>query len=583
MPRITAIELENFQSIERRTRIELKPITLLFGPNSAGKSAVFDALQLLQVLLDPIKFNEDQAADMVNRWARRRASDEKVRELSLAIEFQFEFNDLIEVWEDPDNWPSHYPRTNSPGFWISSEDDDPDEPKPDFDGGIVRIDCQLKVETESHKTRCLLSECSCSFNNRPLLTITKSDPRSSNPDAAAYIDGNEEYGERILVIYEESNFLSAGLMVELLQLRSEDSNFILQKLDSKYAVASAVVSRSLSPLNVSVGLGMDRLHWRGIPDRIKTNACDILFYLGTVLFKPLRGQPGTVRSDRRAPTPKEALTVVNLGLLGWWSSDVFSASSPSALLSEAAIDIDEHFKGLAVAAHADLVLEAARHVFWGGEHAAKYIEPVRTKAKILERVNYHLEKNLFSEKLYKLYCASTAMVPIDLNEDDLHGYYILAQPAAVRLFLQDGIGHKVELQDVGSGIPFVLPILYAVAAGTFVTIQQPELHLHPALQSSIADIFVEELNDDDGSQFIIETHSEHLLLRLLRRIRDLEKGMCLSDAFRLTNDQIAVYYFDPQVNEGTIVTRQLVTPLGDFYTDWPRGFFAERNRDLFDN
>jgi len=211
------------------------------------------------------------------------------------------------------------------------------------------------------------------------------------------------------------------------------------------------------------------------------------------------------------------------------------------------------------------------------------LEPIRNRSKLLEQVNHHLEKNLFTEKLYKLRCASTAMVPIDLTEDDPRGYYILAQPAAVRLFLQDGTGHKVELQDVGSGIPFVLPILYAVACGGLVRIQQPELHLHPALQSSIADVFVEEINRDLNTQFIVETHSEHLLLRLLRRIRDVEKGQCISEDLKLANDQAAVYYFDPQLSGGTVVTRQLITPLGDFYTDWPRGFFAERNRDLFDN
>jgi predicted ATPase len=158
----------------------------------------------------------------------------------------------------------------------------------------------------------------------------------------------------------------------------------------------------------------------------------------------------------------------------------------------------------------------------------------------------------------------------------------LAQPAAVRLFLQDGDGRKVELQDVGSGIPFVLPVLYAVACQGIVKVQQPELHLHPALQSSMADIFVEELNCTGSGQFIIETHSEHVLLRLLRRIRDVEKDKCLSEDMKLTNKDISVYYFDPQVSGGTVVTQLLVTPLGDFYTDWPQGFFQERNGDLFD-
>jgi len=87
MPRITAIELENFQSIERRTRIELKPITLLFGPNSAGKSTVFDALELLRIILDPNEFNEARAADIVNRWARRKEGDEEYRERFLQLNF----------------------------------------------------------------------------------------------------------------------------------------------------------------------------------------------------------------------------------------------------------------------------------------------------------------------------------------------------------------------------------------------------------------------------------------------------------------------------------------------------------------
>src|SRR5437879_2134370 len=43
---ITAVEIENFKGIRERTRIELRPITLLFGPNSAGKSTLLHALQL---------------------------------------------------------------------------------------------------------------------------------------------------------------------------------------------------------------------------------------------------------------------------------------------------------------------------------------------------------------------------------------------------------------------------------------------------------------------------------------------------------------------------------------------------------
>jgi hypothetical protein len=585
MPHITAIELENFQSIERRTRIELRPITLLFGPNSAGKSAVFDALELLRALLDPNEFDEDRASDMVNRWARRIPGDAKVREMSVAVEFNFRAENLYELWSDSSNWRGHYPRTETPGFWIYDDDDAWEEREQElFEGGIVRIDLKLKTETSQSDVKCWLSECVCSFKDEPVVTITKADPQNPSPEAAAYVDGRKDLGERILAVHNDFGFVSSSLVVALHRLKEkEDTNFIFRNTESSLCVVSAVVARSLSPLNISVGVGMDFHPWEGLPQAIRQNGCDILFYLGTVLFKESRGQTGAVKADRRAPKPEEALTVVDLRLSGWWSRDVFSASSPADLLKTISQGIDEHYQGLAEAAHADLLLRTASADFWGGEHAAKHIEPVRARAHILEKVNHHLEKSLFTEKLYKLFCASTLMVPIDLDEDDPWSYYALAQPAAVRLFLQDGDGNKVELQDVGSGIPFVLPILYAVACGQVVKVQQPELHLHPALQSSIADVFVEELSGEPSTQFIVETHSEHLLLRLLRRIRDLEKGQCLSEDAKLTHDQLAVYYFDPQVSGGTVVTRQMVTPLGDFYTDWPRGFFSERNRDLFDD
>ena len=317
-------------------------------------------------------------------------------------------------------------------------------------------------------------------------------------------------------------------------------------------------------------------------DHLCINASDIGFYFGAMLGNIIRDSPPLVNSDRRAPRPEETLTIVDLGLRGWWDESVFSPSSPAFLFQSNIQKIDPHYQGLAEVAHADLILKASNNIFWGGSHAATNIAEVRNHAYKLDRVNHHLERSLFTEKLYRLTSASTLMVPIDLREEDPNGFYALAQPAAVRLFLQDASGQNIDLCDVGSGIPFVLPVLYAICAQGFVTVQQPELHLHPALQSSLADIFIEEANREGFGQFVIETHSEHFLLRLLRRIKSTTKGTCLSEELKLSNEDVSIYYFDPQVEGGTFVTRQLVTPLGDFYSDWPRGFFAERNIDLFD-
>jgi predicted ATPase len=97
-------------------------------------------------------------------------------------------------------------------------------------------------------------------------------------------------------------------------------------------------------------------------------------------------------------------------------------------------------------------------------------------------------------------------------------------------------GFKVEIEDVGVGISQVIPVLVAcwqIAHGSggemaddwcqTVHIQQPELHLHPKLQAQLGDVFLKSIRESGGIDrgfFLLESHSEHLLLRILRRIRE---------------------------------------------------------------
>ena len=89
-------------------------------------------------------------------------------------------------------------------------------------------------------------------------------------------------------------------------------------------------------------------------------------------------------------------------------------------------------------------------------------------------------------------------------------------------------GVRVHPRDVGVGVSQVLPVIVAAlyrvehGAGAFVVVEQPELHVHPKLQVSLADLFIQQACAGTVSdhQFLLETHSEHILLRLLRRIRE---------------------------------------------------------------
>jgi predicted ATPase len=580
MTSITAIEVENFQSIERRTRIELKPITLLYGPNSAGKSSIFDALELLQVVLDPTKFDQTKAANMLNRWARHKDAN-GWRQTFLAVEFPYDFekygNDVVDIWKNPENWPNGTVKKTDPCFWFAFDYEEHEEKK----GATVRIEVTLKVINNENSNNCFLSEFNILLDGVSIISLATQGPHGPKyEEQLANVNSQNDYGYRWLTINEYMNFEALEFKAVLSQ---KNNPRLFTKHENGHFIHDWIKSNSLDPKTLSPA-DATVFMWGYFPERemICINASDISFYFGTLFGTIFRNSPCLVNSDRRAPGPEEVLTIVDLGLRGWWDESDFSPSSPSFLFRTTIKKIDPHYQGLAEVAHADVIVKTANDSFWGGTHAASNIRRVDERASILARVNHHLEKSLFTDKLYRLTSASTLMVPIDLREDDPWGFYALAQPAAVRLFLQDATGQKIDLQDVGSGVPFALPVLYAVCKQGFVSVQQPELHLHPALQSSLADVFIEEANREGFGQFIIETHSEHFLLRLLRRIKSTTKKTCLTDELRLSNEDVSIYYFDPQVEGGTFVTRQLVTPLGDFYNDWPRGFFSERNVDLFD-
>ncbi|HRJ07120.1 MAG TPA: AAA family ATPase [Prosthecobacter sp.] len=139
----------------------------------------------------------------------------------------------------------------------------------------------------------------------------------------------------------------------------------------------------------------------------------------------------------------------------------------------------------------------------------------------------------------------------------------------------------VSNRDVGVGISQLIPVIVHALAekGAAIAVEQPELHLHPALQAKLGDLFIESALGR-GNTFVLETHSEHLILRLLRRIRETTEGELPDGKFALTPDQICVLYVEPG-EQGSKILELPVTPDGDFSRPWPQGFFEERSAELF--
>jgi predicted ATPase len=93
-------------------------------------------------------------------------------------------------------------------------------------------------------------------------------------------------------------------------------------------------------------------------------------------------------------------------------------------------------------------------------------------------------------------------------------------------------------------------------------VEQPELHLHPRAQSFLGDFFVDLRKN--GVQSIIETHSEHLILRLLQHVA----------SGKLSADDVSIYYIYPR-GRRKVVKRIRIDERASFINKWPQGFFPE--------
>lgn len=139
----------------------------------------------------------------------------------------------------------------------------------------------------------------------------------------------------------------------------------------------------------------------------------------------------------------------------------------------------------------------------------------------------------------------------------------------------------VSHRDVGVGVSQVLPVLVSAFGGKqkIIAIEQPEIHLHPALQADLGDVFLESVLGPNQNRFLLETHSEHLMLRILRRIRETTEKTLPPGFPPVTPDKVMVLYVEPSP-QGSKVIELPISEDGEFTKPWPRGFFAERVREL---
>lgn len=144
-------------------------------------------------------------------------------------------------------------------------------------------------------------------------------------------------------------------------------------------------------------------------------------------------------------------------------------------------------------------------------------------------------------------------------------------------------GTQISNRDLGLGISQILPVLIATnhQKNTTIAIEQPELHLHPAVQCEIADEFIRSYKENKN-EFLIETHSEHLLLRIMKRMRwQSENKEDRDKSLDITPDDVCLIYVDTN-GETTYLNELELDEDGSLLDPWPNGFFEEGHKERFD-
>lgn len=217
----------------------------------------------------------------------------------------------------------------------------------------------------------------------------------------------------------------------------------------------------------------------------------------------------------------------------------------------------------------------------GINYTAQRVFSLEMFSEIFYGIRDVLDKNQFSEEAFH-------KIKNNFNRDVL-------KKMNVKLF-DERKGVLLSPYDTGFGVSQVIPVITGVLSSrklpnTIMAVEQPELHLHPAAQVELGDLFIagtESFRDSgDRNLYLIETHSEHLILRILRRIasgyREKRKAKISKKSgennFKFTNKHLSVYWCAVG-EEGTTFKKMEVTEDGEFATHWPSGFFTERYKEL---
>ena len=191
-----------------------------------------------------------------------------------------------------------------------------------------------------------------------------------------------------------------------------------------------------------------------------------------------------------------------------------------------------------------------------GEYTAAVLHTQANQEVLLHKVDGLSERtNLASALAYWMEKFNMAD-SLQVEDRGRLGFDLRISPLSIDKF--------VDLTSVGVGVSQVLPVILLcllAEPGELVILEQPELHLHPALQHKLADFLLECTRS--GRQILVETHSEHLINRLRRRVAEDDSD---------ETESLVGLLFAEQHDGQTTFYGSKINAYGGLSQDWPDGF-----------
>lgn len=475
---LNAMSVKNFKGFAREEKIKLAPITLIYGPNSSGKSSIIQAIMLLkQSITRP---SEVGGLVSTGEYVDLGTYSSMVNEhdTSKDLEFSVEYK------------PSKNPEDAPAGFRYSF-----------FGASHIR----------SHK---LFYSLHTKKNKESGWGFTYLKSISTN-------------------IFTESNkksLLSIALRSKL--AKSKSSEAIKNRVEARmYGFQDEESRDSL------VNFLTRKMNVKGFEANAKIKTLDDLYF----------------KSDLNFATPSSIAMEDDIKTV-----DGLSLALSNAVLNEIAKDLQDNLNTIAYLG--PLRIHPARLYAPKGDQSGSVGKSGENAARLIYEKSPEIGVEI--NKWFARFEIPYELSALDIGSD--------VTGSVISLQLKDKrTGVIVGPSDVGFGIGQLLPILVEgiVRKNSSICVEQPEIHLHPRLQAHLANFMIETCK---SNQWIVETHSESLILRLQNKIKDGS----------ISPEDVSVIYIEA-TGKGSQALHIPLDKDGDFTVDWPDGFFDERFKEVF--